>query len=214
MFKKKKQNNDEPVMENYWDVFVRNYRDSEGFRVLVKLGGYFIFVGILVILAIGVKDVNRERDDSSDQTEEVVTVNYPELLDNIMDREDDFSIHVHVDDQDYEIRATFIDNVMEGYLETSGGTVKFRIADGQVYEVNLHDEIVNPNLFSNMNLSLVVPSSLIELLKNTSYQEDNGTFIYNLFIDGISYEVKVNITEDVVDGIEILSDNASYIYEY
>lgn len=214
MFKKKKQNNDEPVMENYWDVFVRNYRDSEGFRVLVKLGGYFIFVGILVILAIGVKDVNQERDDSSDQTEEVVTVNYPELLDNIMDREDDFSIHVHVDDQDYEIRATFIDNVMEGYLETSGGTVKFRIADGQVYEVNLHDEIVNPNLFSNMNLSLVVPSSLIELLKNTSYQEDNGTFIYNLFIDGISYEVKVNITEDAVDGIEILSDNASYIYEY
>lgn len=214
MFKKKKQNNDEPVMENYWDVFVRNYRDSEGFRVLVKLGGYFVFVGILVILAIGVKDVNQERDDSSDQTEEVVTVNYPELLDNIMDREDDFSIHVHVDDQDYEIRATFIDNVMEGYLETSGGTVKFRIADDQVYEVNLHDEIVNPNLFSNMNLSLVVPSSLIELLKNTSYQEDNGTFIYNLFIDGISYEVKVNITEDVVDGIEILSDNASYIYEY
>ena len=214
MFKKKKQNNDEPVMENYWDVFVRNYRDSEGFRVLVKLGGYFIFVGILVILAIGVKDVNQERDDSSDQTEEVVTVNYPELLDNIMDREDDFSIHVHVDDQDYEIRATFIDNVMEGYLETSGGTVKFRIADDQVYEVNLHDEIVNPNLFSNMNLSLVVPSSLIELLKNTSYQEDNGTFIYNLFIDGISYEVKVNITEDAVDGIEILSDNASYIYEY
>lgn len=214
MFKKKKQNNDEPVMENYWDVFVRNYRDSEGFRVLVKLGGYFVFVGILVILAIGVKDVNQERDDSSDQTEEVVTVNYPELLDNIMDREDDFSIHVHVDDQDYEIRATFIDNVMEGYLETSGGTVKFRIADDQVYEVNLHDEIVNPNLFSNMNLSLVVPSSLIELLKNTSYQEDNGTFIYNLFIDGISYEVKVNITEDAVDGIEILSDNASYIYEY
>ena len=214
MFKKKKQNNDEPVMENYWDVFVRNYRDSEGFRVLVKLGGYFVFVGILVILAIGVKDVNQERDDSSDQTEEVVTVNYPELLDNIMDREDDFSIHVHVDDQDYEIRATFIDNVMEGYLETSGGTVKFRIADDQVYEVNLHDEIVNPNLFSNMNLSLVVPSSLVELLKNTSYQEDNGTFIYNLFIDGISYEVKVNITEDVVDGIEILSDNASYIYEY
>ncbi len=214
MFKKKKQNNDEPVMENYWDVFVRNYRDSEGFRVLVKLGGYFIFVGILVILAIGVKDVNQERDDSSDQTEEVVTTNYPELLDNIMDREDDFSIHVHVDDQDYEIRATFIDNVMEGYLETSGGTVKFRIADDQVYEVNLHDEIVNPNLFSNMNLSLVVPSSLVELLKNTSYQEDNGTFIYNLFIDGISYEVKVNITEDVVDGIEILSDNASYIYEY
>ncbi len=214
MFKKKKQNNDEPVMENYWDVFVRNYRDSEGFRVLVKLGGYFVFVGILVILAIGVKDVNQERDDSSDQTEEVVTVNYPELLDNIMDREDDFSIHVHVDDQDYEIRATFIDNVMEGYLETSGGTVKFRIADDQVYEVNLHDEIVNPNLFSNMNLSLVVPSSLVELLKNTSYKEDNGTFIYNLFIDGISYEVKVNITEDVVDGIEILSDNASYIYEY
>ena len=214
MFKKKKQNNDEPVMENYWDVFVRNYRDSEGFRVLVKLGGYFIFVGILVILAISVKEVNQERDDSSDQTEEVVTTNYPELLDNIMDREDDFSIHVHVDDQDYEIRATFIDNVMEGYLETSGGTVKFRIADDQVYEVNLHDEIVNPNLFSNMNLSLVVPSSLIELLKNTSYQEDNGTFIYNLFIDGISYEVKVNITEDVVDGIEILSDNASYIYEY
>lgn len=214
MFKKKKQNNDEPVMENYWDVFVRNYRDSEGFRVLVKLGGYFIFVGILVILAISVKEVNQEKNANSDQAEEVVTTNYPEILDNIMDREDDFSIHVHVDDQDYEIRATFIDNVMEGYLETSGGTVKFRIADDQVYEVNLHDEIVNPNLFSNMNLSLVVPSSLIELLKNTSYQEDNGTFIYNLFIDGISYEVKVNITEDVVDGIEILSDNASYIYEY
>lgn len=220
--KKKKNNKPEEQMENYFDVFMRNYRNVPGFRSLVKLLLYFLFIFVFVIvvlLANGDIDTENKDDITSITTaSSIKNKTYKDILESIANTDKNYKMEITINSENYLIEASNISNEVLGYFETNENTKRFKISNSKIYELKLDNSIENENLFGEIEIDFIVPANLINILKNnlsTKRISDNETvYTYEIEYKGIDYKINTYVVGENLTKIDITNNEYSYIINY
>lgn len=222
----KKNKKDDERLENFFEVFIRNYKNVPGFRSLIKLSLYVIFIAIFIIVVLAnsnnITDNDNHYNDKSmiSTTAKVVkNITYKEILENVIKENKDVYAEIQINGEKYVVDAIVNNEDISGYYETSKLTKRFKIVNNQVYELNLDKEMENDKLFKEINLDFVIPSNLISTLKSNisikSINDNETIYRYNLEINNNDYDIEVFVKENILTHIEINSENEQYyiIYE-
>lgn len=220
--KNKKNNKPEEQMENYFDVFMRNYRNVPGFRSLVQLLAYFLFIGIFVIVvffANGETDTeNKDNSTTTTTTSAVKNKTYKEILESVAKTDKNYKMEITINSENYLIEASNINNEVLGYFETNENTKRFKISNSKIYELKLDNSIENENLFGEIEIDFIVPANLINILTNnlsTKRIGDNATiYTYEIEYKGIDYKINAYIVEEILTKIDITNNEYNYIINY
>lgn len=215
MKKKTKKNeiNEQEQMENYLDVFKRNYQNVPGFKIVVKLGGYFLFI---IILLIVVANNNPDATQTSNKTTTTTAVQinnkkYRELLDELKVYNGHINASINVDKTDYALNSTVTNGTsMEGYLESNSNTIHFAYEDNKLYEIKMNEKKQNDNLLVGINIEYLLPEVIINTIDESTaiiHQDDKET-TYEYTINDIKYTVIVN--NNKIGNIEITNEQIHY----
>lgn len=215
--KNKKQIPEEEKMENFFDVFMRNYRNVEGFRIIVKLAAYVLFIIIFIVLVnvLGTNDkVINDMPTTTTETKEKYKT-YKEILDNAYREIHPYNINITINNEEYKIDA--INNVdsVTGYFKTKDKTTEFKIIDNLIYEITLKEEKENAQLFNNIDYEFINIKNLILLLeKNSATKKVEAgitSYEYTIIKDNVNYQITTNVIDEELDKITITSQNANYV---
>ncbi len=198
-------------------LYYQSHKDLPAFKSLIKLFLYFLFFAIIIGVVVTHQDESNEEDkNTQDKTQEVTTkkISYKEVLDLLNNTDIDISYNITIGEILYKIEAEKVDEVYTGIIESTEGITKFKIQDNKVYEVKMNEDIINDNLFNNINLDYILINNLTNILLNNKsikiLKDDNTIYKYN--IDNCEYNI--TIKDNWVDKIEISNDSSSYIIEY
>lgn len=216
---KKTKKDDE--MENYFDVFLRNYRNVPAFKSLVQLGFYVLFIFIFIgVLANATTDVTDEGDENKTTTTQVVEekITYKEILENVYKEKRDFKIKINLNNVSYLIEANNSNGVITGYFETPKTTKRFKMINGKIFELKLDEEIENNALFNDIDLDFVIPANLINILINNRatkmLQDDYIVYKYKIDKNNLKYEVNTYVKDEKIEKIELKENENSYVINY
>lgn len=219
--KKKQELQEDERYENYFEVFMRNYRNVPGFKALMKIVLFFVLVSIMMLITYLGKSSQRELKSTTTTTTTKVTdvnensvVNYKDALEILMKNNHEVSMVIQNNDTKYQINYSIQDNIIDGYLETIAGTHHFKIQNDIVYEINLNEEKENPNLLNEFNINYFDTTKLINSLKNeiATKQLNNDKMIYHYIIDSINYYVILDNNQ--INNIQIKTDKYEYDISY
>ena len=218
--KKVKNKNEEVKMENYWDVFVRNYKSVPAFKSLVKL----ILCSLFIIMMILVVGLNQDKTKTSSNNRTTTTkvpdtttakVTYQSMLDEVIKGNKDVLINITSESGKYLIEAKLDNGIMEGFFQTNDKSSKFRIKDGKVYEVKIEEENLNPDLFLDLDLNAIDQVSLLESLKSlvATKEKDHENIIYNYNLED-DHLIKVTVQNEHLSKIDIIEGSNEYLITY
>lgn len=218
--KKKQELQEDERYENYFEVFMRNYRNVPGFKALMKIVLFFVLVSIMMLITYLGKSSQRELKSTTTTTTKVAdvnensVVNYKDALEILMKNNHEVSMVIQNNDTKYQINYSIQDNIIDGYLETIAGTHHFKIQNDIVYEINLNEEKENPNLLNEFNINYFDTTKLINSLKNeiATKQLNNDKMIYHYIIDSINYYVILDNNQ--INNIQIKTDKYEYDISY
>lgn len=219
----KKRKNDEDRRENYLDVFIRNWKNVPGFRSVIKLGLYliFIFIFIIVVNVAGNKTGTKKQNSNnivSSTTKAIETITYKDVLENVVKNKKDVYMEITIDGKKAIIDAVTNENNITGYYETDKLTKKFKIENNVLYEVTLDHEIENDKILNGLNIDFIVPSNMIDILKNNiptkMINNEKVLYNYDISINNIAYKVTTTVKESVLTNIEINSEKEKYTIVY
>ena len=219
--KKKQELQEDERYENYFEVFMRNYRNVPGFKALMKIVLFFVLVSIMMLITYLGKSSQRELKSTTTTTTTKVTdvnensvVNYKDALEILMKNNHEVSMVIQNNDTKYQINYSIQDNIIDGYLETITGTHHFKIQNDIVYEINLNEEKENPNLLNEFNINYFDTTKLINSLKNeiATKQLNNDKMIYHYIRDSINYYVILDNNQ--INNIQIKTDKYEYDISY
>lgn len=219
----KKRKNDEDRRENYLDVFIRNWKNVPGFRSVIKLGLYliFIFIFIIVVNIAGNKTGTKKQNSNnivSSTTKAIETITYKDVLENVVKNKKDVYMEITIDGKKAIIDAVTNENNITGYYETDKLTKKFKIENNVLYEVTLDHEIENDKILNGLNIDFIVPSNMIDILKNNiptkMINNEKVLYNYDISINNIAYKVTTTVKESVLTNIEINSEKEKYTIVY
>lgn len=219
--KKKQELQEDERYENYFEVFMRNYRNVPGFKALMKIVLFFVLVSIMMLITYLGKSSQRELKSTTTTTTTKVAdvnensvVNYKDALEILMKNNHEVSMVIQNNDTKYQINYSIQDNIIDGYLETIAGTHHFKIQNDIVYEINLNEEKENPNLLNEFNINYFDTTKLINSLKNeiATKQLNNDKMIYHYIIDSINYYVILDNNQ--INNIQIKTDKYEYDISY
>lgn len=219
----KKRKNDEDRRENYLDVFIRNWKNVPGFRSVIKLGLYliFIFIFIIVVNVAGNKTGTKKQNFNnivSSTTKAIETITYKDVLENVVKNKKDVYMEITIDGKKAIIDAVTNENNITGYYETDKLTKKFKIENNVLYEVTLDHEIENDKILNGLNIDFIVPSNMIDILKNNiptkMINNEKVLYNYDISINNIAYKVTTTVKESVLTNIEINSEKEKYTIVY
>lgn len=220
---KKRKTEEENQQENFFDVFIRNWKSVPGFRSVIKLSFYLIFIFIFIIVVnvagakTGTKKTNANNTISS-TTKAMETITYKDVLDNVVKNKKDVYMEIVIDGKKARVDAVTNDENITGYYETDKLTKKFKIENNILYEVSLDHEIENAEVLNGINIDFIVPSNMIAILKNNipTKMINNEEVLYNyeISINDIAYKVTTTVKESVLTNIEIISEKEKYTIVY
>lgn len=220
---KKRKTEEENQKENFLDVFIRNWKSVPGFRSVIKLSFYLIFIFIFIIVVnvasnqTGTKQQNPSNMVSS-TTKPIETITYKDVLENVVKNKKDVYMEAVIDGKKAIVDAVTNDENITGYYETDKSTKKFKIENDILYEVSLDHEIENAEVLNGLNIDFIVPAKMIEILKNSipTKMINNEEVLYNyeISIDGIAYKVTTTVKESILTNIEITSEKEKYTIVY
>lgn len=220
MFKmKRKKNENGEEIENAYDVFMRNYKTVPGFRPLVKLLGYGIFIFILILVAgsIDTGDTTATDSKTTTTTQEQVKV-YADILNELRVAGTKISAQVAYNGEKYLLEGTVNESDFSGYIDTSLGTKKFKIKDNNVYELVLETETMNNELFGLIDKDFIVPNSLVNILSKESalktVEEDKTKYMYTITKNNLTYSINALVKDEKCYKIEIKSEGIEYLITY
>lgn len=215
-----KKNNE----ENYEEVeqtpgkiklFFEYYKYVPGFKALVKLCLYFIFFAVIIsVVACNHETVNQEQKKEQTEEKQPTEKTYKEMLDELINNNMQILYNITINEDIYQIDATRKEHIMNGIYRTKESIHEFRIQDNIIYEIGLNEEKENPELFTTLNLTFILPDQLVTILesnKATKMLEDGNT-IYNYDIEATKYRVEVKNNE--INKIIITSELSTYTIEY
>lgn len=211
--KKKRELQEDERYENYFEVFMRNYKNVPGFKALMKIVLFFLLVGLMMLITYLGKSNQKETTKTTTTIpvkQETSVVNYKDALDVLMNNNHEVSMVIKNHDTKYQINYSIEDSIIDGYIETVNGTYHFNIKDDKVYEIKLNEEKENPELLSEFNLTYFDTTKLINSLKNelATKQLDQDKMIYHYIIDNVNYYIILD--NNKINNIQIKTDNYEY----
>ena len=128
-------------------------------------------------------------------------------------------MNITINDNKYIINSRYGNNISTGTLESIDGTYKFKIKEDNIYEIRLDEEIVNNELFKDIDTSIINNSSLVNILRNNTGikidQDYKLMYKYDkVNINDITYSIEVIINNNSVANINIYNDTISYVINY
>lgn len=211
--KKKQELQEDERYENYFEVFMRNYKNVPGFKALMKIVLFFLLVGLMMLITYLGKSNQKETTKTTTTIpvkQETSVVNYKDALEVLMNNNHEVSMVIKNHDTKYQINYSIEDSIIDGYIETVNGTYHFNIKDDKVYEIKLNEEKENPELLSEFNLTYFDTTKLINSLKNelATKQLDQDKMIYHYIIDNVNYYIILD--NNKINNIQIKTDNYEY----
>ena len=207
--------NNDGKRESWLDVIKRNMKEVPGFKELVKLILYILFILTLCTAMIITFNINKNKNkkDDNTQTTTQVVVTYQDMLDYLLQKSN-YRAEINVNQDDYIITGSFGNNILIGILENNVTSYKFKIKDNNIYE--LSDSVtLNNDLLNNINVGIINNNTLVESLKNNnSIKIDGGYKYHNISINNINYDVEVYIQDDRIKSINVSNNNSSYKLTY
>ena len=220
---KKRKTEEENRQENFFDVFIRNWKNVPGFRSVIKLGLYFIFIFIFILVVnvagnkTGTKK-NVANTHVSSTTKAVETITYKDVLENVVKNNKDVYMEIEINGQKAVVDAVNNGENITGYYETDKLTKKFKIENNVLYEVTLDHEIENDKILNGLNIDFIVPANMIEILKNNiptkMINNEKVLYNYDITINNIAYKVTTTVKESILTNIEIISEKEKYTTVY
>ena len=207
--------NNDGKRESWLDVIKRNMKEVPGFKELVKLILYILFILILCTAMIITFNINKNKNkkDDNTQTTTQVVVTYQDMLDNLLQK-CNYRAEINVNQDDYIITGSFGNNILIGILENNVTSYKFKIKENNIYELS-DVEILNNDLLNNINVGIINNNTLVESLKNNnSIKIDGGYKYHNISINNINYDVEVYIQDDRIKVINVSNNSSSYKLTY
>lgn len=197
-------------------LYYKSHKDLPAFKALIKLMLYFIFFAIIIGVVATHQDVTKdENKNNQEQTKETIKrIPYKEVLDLLNNSDSSVSYNITINGNLHKIELEYIDKVYTGIIESTSGITRFKIQDNNIYEVKMDEEVINNDLFKDINLDYILISNLTNILlnnKSIKMLEDNNT-IYKYNIDNIEYII--TIKDNWVNKIEINNDTLKYMIEY
>ena len=201
--------------ENYFDVFVRNYKASKAFASFVKLCGYLVFIFIICLVAALANGQKEEPSPMENHQETSVTIN--DLLANL-NTITNYTIRISGEflaDGSEKIYLLDLVNGEEisGYLQTDDVTMKIKFQDHRVYKENISGleetdalDTLDGNLLDIKQISSYFTSSPIK------YRQDDVLIYQYQELNESDYQGEVHIQDDKI--VEIIISNALKKYEY
>ncbi len=220
---KKRKTEEENRQENFFDVFIRNWKNVPGFRSVIKLGLYFIFIFIfiLVVNVAGNKTGTKKNVSNipvSSTTKAVETITYKDVLENVVKNKKDVYMEIEINGQKAVVDAVNNGENITGYYETDKLTKKFKIENNVLYEVTLDHEIENDKILNGLNIDFIVPANMIEILKNNiptkMINNEKVLYDYDITINNTAYKVTTTVKESILTNIEIISEKEKYTIVY
>lgn len=211
--KKKQELQEDERYENYFEVFMRNYKNVPGFKALMKIVLFFLLVGLMMLITYLGKSNQKETTKTTTTIpvkQETSVVNYKDALEVLMNNNHEVSMVIKNHDTKYQINYSIEDSIIDGYIETVNGTYHFNIKDDKVYEIKLNEEKENPELLSEFNLTYFDTTKLINSLKNelATKQLNQDKMIYHYIIDNVNYYIILD--NNKINNIQIKTDNYEY----
>lgn len=212
--KKKVELKDGERLETPFEVFMRNYKEAPGFRLLLKLGVYFILIfTIIIVTALNQDKIQSENKTTTTTTTEKV-VDYRSSLDDLANQTRRIDIEVTSNGIKYHLNYTSDIELIEGYIETDEGQHLFRLKDNKIYEIVMKKEKENNELFNNLNIDYIIPSNLVDILKNNlatkTIYKDNVLYRYTIKED----KIELFLEDDIIKKININGNNYNYVINY
>lgn len=207
--------NNDGKRESWLDVIKRNMKEVPGFKELVKLILYILFILILCTAMIITFNINKNKNkkDDNTQTTTQIVVTYQDMLDNLLQKSN-YRAEINVNQDDYIITGSFGNNILIGILENNVTSYKFKIKENNIYELS-DVETLNNDLLNNINVGIINNNTLVESLKNNnSIKIDGGYKYHNISINNINYDVEVFIQDDRIKVINVSNNSSSYKLTY
>ena len=207
--------NNDGKRESWLDVIKRNMKEVPGFKELVKLILYILFILILCTAMIITFNINKNKNKNDDNTLTTtqVVVTYQDMLDNLLQKSN-YRAEINVNQDDYIITGSFGNNILIGILENNVTSYKFKIKENNIYELS-DVETLNNDLLNNINVGIINNNTLVESLKNNnSIKIDGGYKYHNISINNINYDVEVYIQDDRIKSINVSNNSSSYKLTY
>lgn len=157
------------------------------YRILIKLGGYFVFFVIFFILAA----VGRNNVENQNNTENKGNnISYNTMKNNILKNSLKVKYQITSNNESY-IEGTIINNVFTGTLEQNSILKKIKIEAENVYLIEKNNETQDETLLNDINLIYIFPANIINILnENSSIMKQNDSQkIYSYTIDNKAYSV-------------------------
>lgn len=213
-----KEINEEPKELSKWELFKKYYKEVPKFKEFVNSAGTILGVFLFCIILIATVNINKSEKKTKTATTTQVTVKYQDMLDGLLDNKE-ANMNITINDNKYIINSRYGNNILTGTLESIDGTYKFKIKEDNIYEIRLDEEIVNNELFKDINTSIINNSLLVNILRNNTGikidQDNKLMYKYDkVNINDITYSIEVIINNNSVANININNDTISYVINY
>ena len=204
----------EEQQETAWQIFVRNYKNVEGFRVVTKFVVYMVLFFILVV-AMNVTLGNKPKNATQQTTTTAsIKTTYNNMLDRLLEKKS-YSCKASINDKEYIIHATYGNKILTGTIESTEGIKSFKISDTKTYEVVMDQEVESSEVLKDINYNVVMNDELVAIIKNSKSTKLDGYFKYTkVNINDTLYEIDVYVDENNITGINVTSDNYKYEIKY
>jgi len=181
------------------------------YKVLFKLCGWILFfMMIFFVLALTENNSQPPRESNNNQNTENITIN--QKKENLLEANLRINYYITAEET-FFIEGTLIDNIIEGTLENEE-IMRIRITEENVYIINRDEEIVT-DVLNELNLALLFPINIIEILLNNealNYTIEGNYRSFFYMIDDLSITIHTN--EEEIYKIIILDGNITYEFEY
>lgn len=212
------KNKDENKPETAWEVFVRNYKNVKGVRLLTKLVIY-CFIFIVLVIAMNITMGNKMPKMYIQTTTTISNSNnsYNNMLDRLLDNSD-YKCEIKINDNNYIVDGSFGNNILTGKLTVNEVSSDFKIKDNTIYVINNEEETVNNELFKDIDYKLLLNNYLVAIIKNNKgiiVNENDETKIMkydNVDINNNKYNIEVSRTNQI-SSIKLNSSD-KYIYTF
>ena len=216
---KKEQIEEQEKPETAFQIFVRNYKNVEGFRLLTKAGLYLLFFIVILVgmsLGLGNKGIDTDNNKKSDKNNTTVQMKttYIDMLSRLLDHKS-YSCKASINDKTYIIRGVFGNDILTGTIESVEGTKTFKIADNKIYEIVMEEPTENSTILNDIDTNIIMNNNLVAILKDSSSIKLDGSYKYHkVRINYVDYDIEVFYDENNITAINLTNDTNKYEIKY
>ena len=205
---------DDYRLETKWEVFLRNYRNVPGFKSLVKLGLYFLFIVLIIVAYRVIAPEGGKKESKTETTTTEKVIKFQDLLDELLSNKD-YKCEIKINEKEYVLSGSYGNNILVGSFYTTEGTYSFKLQDHKVYEIKINQKVENDSLLKEVNKNIIDNNTLVSIIKHASgIKVEDGYKYTKVVIDDLLYNIDISINDNHIKTINLTSDDISYKFTY